>query len=51
MLIALFTGIEEATGLGNRPILFSTGKWDLVIVLGSIFVAIVAAAVIEFNVR
>jgi hypothetical protein len=39
--------IEEATGLGNRPNLFSPGKWDLVIVLGVIFVAVAAAAIVS----
>ena len=46
LLLVLFTAIEEATGLGNRPALFSTGKWDLVIVLGVIFVMVAAAALV-----
>jgi hypothetical protein len=50
ILIALGAGttaVDEYGGLLLKPIQYSQGKWDLVLVLGSVFIAIAAVTAIS----
>jgi hypothetical protein len=50
VLIALgagITAVDEYGGLLLRPIQYSQGKWDLVLVLGSVFIAVAAVVAIS----
>lgn len=41
------TAVDEAGGFSNKPHLYSAGKWDLALTVGSIFVVLAALAVIS----